>query len=395
MGRLLTIALATPLLAQTPEPPVLEVVGTEFVRHEPLAHLRAPTIPTGHVPRLVALGDEARDVPAQIDPTDGALVWPVTGDLAPGEVRRFRLEWTPGEAPSPSRPRNVPQRLDAGGRAIARYLAGTRSVLPDLPEGVDPVYRRTGYLHPLWTPAGHVVTGDYPASHPHQHGVMAAWTRTTVEGQAVDFWNAAERQGYVAHEHFEGRWIGPVFSSLRARLWHLTRWEEGALAEDWEVRVRATSSWNIVDWTSLQSGSQYDFEVLEYHYGGFAYRAPEAWEGEDGVQVRTSEGHDRAEADGDRVRWVAFHGTLEEQDVTVAILSHPANYRAPQPVRVHPSNPYVCFSPCRLGGFRIGGPGGSLVNAYRFALADETLDDATIEALWQDYASPLEARIVE
>lgn len=397
MRSLLTLALATPLPAQAPEPIVLEVTGADFVRHEPLAHLRAPTVPIGHLPRLFDLDGEKGEVPAQIDPVDGALVWPVTGDLAPDAVRRYRLEWTPGEAPRASRPTNVPQRLDAGGRAIACYVTGSEAVLPDLPAGVDPLYRRTGYLHPIWTPAGRVVTGDYPASHRHQHGVMTAWTRTAFRGRDLDFWNTAERQAHVEHRRFIDRWTGPVIGSVGTKLWHVDETDvfpETALEETWLVRVRAAPRWNTVDLSSWQVAYHQPLALHEYHYGGFAYRAPEAWEGEDGVRIRTSEGHERAEADGDRARWVAFSGELADEDVTVAILGHPGSYRAPQPVRVHPSNPYVCFSPCRLGPFEITRE-QPLFNAYRFVLADETLDDATIEALWQDYARPLEARIVE
>ncbi|MEY4326664.1 MAG: hypothetical protein RIS24_2835, partial [Verrucomicrobiota bacterium] len=66
-----------------------------------------------------------------------------------------------------------------------------------LPAGVPEEYRRAGYLHPLVSPSGRVVTGDYPKNHRHHHGVWASWTRTEIEGRKPDFWNMGQKMGRV------------------------------------------------------------------------------------------------------------------------------------------------------------------------------------------------------
>ena len=38
------------------------------------------------------------------------------------------------------------------------------------PDGADPAYDRSGYIHPIHTPDGRVITNDFPKNHLHHHG---------------------------------------------------------------------------------------------------------------------------------------------------------------------------------------------------------------------------------
>jgi hypothetical protein len=102
--------------------------------------------------------------------------------------------------------------LASDGRTVVRF-----QMQGELPPGVDAVYSRGGYLHPLYTPGGVPVTGDYPDDHKHHHGIWSAWTRTRFGDHAIDFWNMDDRQGKVDFRALEGAWHGPVFSSWRPR----------------------------------------------------------------------------------------------------------------------------------------------------------------------------------
>ena len=45
--------------------------------------------------------------------------------------------------------------------------------------GVDSVYKRSGFIHPLKTLGGEVMTNCSPADHYHHFGLWYAWTKTT------------------------------------------------------------------------------------------------------------------------------------------------------------------------------------------------------------------------
>ena len=67
------------------------------------------------------------------------------------------------------------------------------------PAGADPVYRRSGFIHPLRTPKGGVVTGIHPGDHIHHVGIWHAWVNTQHGKRKPDFWNLKKKTGTVRH----------------------------------------------------------------------------------------------------------------------------------------------------------------------------------------------------
>jgi hypothetical protein len=108
----------------------------------------------------------------------------------------------------------------------------------------------------------------------------------------------------------------------------------------------------------------------------------------------TGEGKTKADGDQSRPRWCDIHGRLGEQHTGVLILDHPENFRFPQPVRLHPTMPYFCFTPASLGSFTIE-PGKPYVSRYRFCVHDGKLSAEEAERLWRDFAEPPTIRIRE
>ena len=51
-----------------------------------------------------------------------------------------------------------------------------------VPEVTREEYRRAGYIHPIYTPDGRLISDDQPKDHRHHHGVWAAWTKTEIDG---------------------------------------------------------------------------------------------------------------------------------------------------------------------------------------------------------------------
>jgi hypothetical protein len=75
------------------------------------------------------------------------------------------------------------------------------------------------------------------------------------------------------------------------------------------------------------------------------------------------------------------------------ILDHPGNFRFPQPVRLHPTMPYFCFTPAAQDSFAII-PGTPFISRYRFFVHDGKLDADLAGRLWRDYSRPPEVRLV-
>ena len=132
-----------------------------------------------------------------------------------------------------------------------------------------------------------------------------------------------------------------------------------------------------------------------YQYGGFGFRAAWAWNGPgDAVRFLTSEGGtDRIKENNARARWCFIGGPLKDGAFAgTATLGHPDNFRAPQPVRLHPNMPYFSFVPQLLGEFRIE-PGHPYVARFRFIVADGPPDRALLDAYWNGYAQPAAVKL--
>ncbi|MCP3915124.1 MAG: hypothetical protein GY711_06185 [bacterium] len=352
------------------------------------AHARVDSIVRWELPRdldgwdAYALEDaDGASVPVQV--LDGELVWVARGHIDAGDVRRYRLLRGPGPASRMSATREERGIVVAAG-ARELFVYRDRPVTP--PADVDPIFARSAYIHPLRSPSGHVVTGDSPRSHRHQHGVFLAWTRALFDGREIDFWNAAEETGRIECVGVTASGAGAVAGWLRAHQRHVdVERARTALEETWELVAYAAPHATVLDVTTKLANAG-DFTVLEHGYGGFAVRGPEAWEG-DVARFATSTGSDRAAGDGERVDWCAMAGP----DAGLVVFSAPENPRAPQPVRIHPSNPYFCFAPCRMGEFAID---GQWIARYRLVAFDGPLDPAVLQRMWLDFAEPVDVRAV-
>ena len=94
----------------------------------------------------------------------------------------------PATAQSPDQ---QPAQVEAGDGALIVRIGDVEALryhtaAVPAPQGMDPIYNRSGYIHPVRTPSGIVVTGDFAADHPHQHALFGAWTKTKFAGHAVD-----------------------------------------------------------------------------------------------------------------------------------------------------------------------------------------------------------------
>ncbi|TMU57717.1 hypothetical protein FGG15_08135 [Flagellimonas algicola] len=270
------------------------------------------------------------------------------------------------------------------------------------PTGVDSIYGKSGYVHPLVTPKGDTLTRIQPPDHYHHYGVWGPWTRTRIGDRSVDFWNLGEGQGTVRFKGFGPKVAGDVFASLVAHQEHVDFGAEAensiALNEKLELRLWGLEPENryVLDYTStfsspLESGLL--FEAYRYG-GGIGMRFTERWH-KDNCKVLTSEGNDRLTADGSNARWCIVSGESADGSGTSGILflSHPENRMHPEPMRVWPidgnggrGDMFFEFCPIRHEPWQIESKKEYQLK-YRMIVFDGELGPEEAESYWQLFAN--------
>ncbi len=184
--------------------------------------------------------------------------WQVEGVLKQGQIRIFELRTGENKSEdSIARLRKNDQSyiLFNGHRPVLHYNHAKAA----LPEGIDTAYSRSGYIHPLFSPSGKILTTIQPPDHIHHYGLWNAWTRTQFRGKPVDFWNLGDKQGRVDYAGTISTLQGEAFQSLKTLHHHVAFDGEGgsdvALKEELEVRVFNTGKdLNVIDYkTSFHS----------------------------------------------------------------------------------------------------------------------------------------------
>ncbi|MDA1055214.1 MAG: PmoA family protein [Planctomycetota bacterium] len=351
--------------------------------------------------RLVeVIGAKERPIPSQIEPgTPPRLWWIVRGDLSAGAKRTYRID-TGAAVASPEvsvdrRKESVVVRV--GESSVLQYNSAHVEPLA----GVDAKYGRSAFIHPLWTPAGTVVTDQFPPDHLHQSGIYLAHTKTEFQGRTPNFWDLLGGTGRVRFKSVKSTTSGPIFGEFRTEHEHVDlSVPDGkvALVETWNVRIwnvggRDAGFW-LCDLTSILNCATPDpLRLLKYHYGGMALRGARSWDAEHARFV-TSEGKNRVVGNHTRPRWCDLFGPVGDRAAGIAFLTHPANFRAPEPLRIHPTMPYMVYSPSHLGDWEIT-PGTPHVARYEFVVHDDDLSEATTNRLWLNFAEPLIPSIVQ
>jgi hypothetical protein len=256
---------------------------------------------------------------------------------------------------------------------------------------------RAGYLHPVRSPSGAIVTGDYPSNHPHHHGIWTPYTKAVFQGRTTDFWNMQNKKGRVDLVGFAlNPGSGAVYEKLNATTGMVDLTGPKEITALWEASM--VLLYDITDTpkpmvvfdliTEQACATNEPLELPQYHYGSFGLRGPESWDGKDGARFLTSEGiSDRKKGDSTRARWCYLGGKTEAGISGTAVLGFPDNFRFPMPLRLHPDMPYFSIVPQKLGAFSIQ-PGERYVTRYRFIVTDGEPDAKLFDACWNSLAHP-------
>ena len=246
-------------------------------------------------------------------------------------------------------------------------------------------YSRSGYIHPLFSPSGLVITGDYAEDHPHQHGLFFAWTKTTFEGRKPEFWNQKLESGRISYQKPLSKENGAkrcsfvvehLFEDLTApggpkpvikETWEVTGTDQGEEAFLFDIKSTQT----LIGENPLT--------IEKYHYGGMAIRGTTQWLPENkesaapGI-IQTGKGLDREQGNHSRPDQVTMHGPIDNGHAGVTIINDPENFRSPQWVRLHPSKPYFVFAPMVDEAFQIT-KSKPYVSRFRYLVFDGPPDE--------------------
>lgn len=242
-------------------------------------------------------------------------------------------------------------------REAATFLLGKKPVLTYQtaiaypPMGIDSAYGRGGFIHPLRTPTGQVLTRIHPEHHYHHYGLWGPWTKVAYAGDTLDFWNIGRGPSWVRCLGIDSISGQKESATIRAILEYLPDRRDTsivALREWLTITVRAGSERHyVVDYTSTyQVPGPEPFHLLAHRYAGFTWRATPFWNNENS-RILTSAGETHATAEGTRCRWVMAQGELPEGRGGMCMLSHPANFNHPTPLRAWPSDSANDSSTCR------------------------------------------------
>jgi hypothetical protein len=392
-------------------------------------------LPVGYRLLLVERGGSAAGIPVQWDsatsfpweePREGALVWIMDENSSAASTRTFDLVLRRGKASSSSF--TIEKRADShllvrsGQKQMLQYNYG----IVRQAEGENGSYDRAAYIHPVWTPGGKIVAGDFSPEHIHQRGLFLAYRSVRFGELETDFWGLGESSGRILPDRVRPAHVtGPVFAKLTI---HNKGSVSGQtfLKEVWGVRIYQMPRKDLwlfdvlvrqipVDPKSPDtlSPEPLTMELEKVLYGGMSYRGPSEWlhhssqevtravsQGiefpgirwlppEVELDVLTSEGKSRADGNETAARWIDYTGPVGDGWGGLVMFSHPGNLRHPMSLRIHPELPYFSYALTQNAPLTVHSD-QSLDQRFRILVHDGHPDRQRNERVGSDYVDPVE-----
>lgn len=341
-------------------------------------------------------------ISSQIETGHSARLWFIlNGVTKKGEKRTFVLKQSKKSKETESKVLLEKNQKDLSLLVNDKPILNYRFATTYPPDGIDPLYKRSGFIHPLWSPGGEVLSRIQAPDHYHHYGIWGPWTKTHIEDREVDFWNLKLGQGTVKFAGFLSEAEGAVFSGFKALQQHVDFGAQGedqiAMNEILDVRAwnLGEGVWMIDYTTSLNSPMENGIMLDAYRYGGgIGFRATEKWH-KDNCTVLTSDNKTRKNADGSFARWCMVEGesAVDKGRSGILFLSHPSNRKHPEPMRIWPMDAnrgrgdmYFEFVPIRHEDWKLETKQNYTLK-YRMIVFDGKMDAQTAEMYWNGFAS--------
>ena len=348
------------------------------------------------------------------------LHWRIDGQMSENESRIFVIEIV---AASETLPVMTVEKDRFGNLVLKKNNTNVlqyNTMSPRLPGGIDPAYRRNGYIHPAWSPAGNVLTNINPIDHWHHYGIWNPWTMIEYDGQIYDLWNIGDKKGTVRFDSLYRSTDGNIFSNILVRhrhvifepqpeqvtnhVWGIMRFtpktEKIIMDELQNLRVwngeEGTFLWDLN--FTLYPSTDLPVILKEYRYAGLGWRATSDWTKEN-CEMMTSEGKSRQEIDGTNARWVYVTGMSSNGKSGILFMASPKNHNSPEPLRIWDEtqnggrgDAFINFAPTKNEDWILE-PGKSYDFRYRLFVFDGDITPAKAESIWMDYANPVKVLV--
>ncbi len=348
--------------------------------------------------------------PFQMETAYNTVLWFILdGATASGKTREYFLNQKPNK--------NFGNKITTEVTGTGIILRNSNSEILNYqtavhypPAKVDTAYRRSGFIHPVTTPSGNVLTRLDAPDHYHHFGIWNPWTKVKIGDHVTDFWNLASKQGTVRFAGINSIVSGPVYGGFSVRQEHIDfrgkKPEELTMNEVWDVRawnvepVAGIKAWLVDFSTFLTVAGDSTIVFVAYRYaGGIGFRATAEWN-KDNSTVLTSEGKTRITADGSHARWADLNGAFNGNGQSgITFFSHPTNRSHPEPMRVWPESQngrgdvYFEFCPTRFTDWALN-PGNIYRLKYRMLIYDGKIDKSQGDRIWNDFAYPPVLKVV-
>ena len=266
------------------------------------------------------------------------------------------------------------------------------------PEGLEyNYYQRSGFIHPIYTPEGAILTEAFPKEHTHHHGMFNAWVNTRFKNGKVDFWNQQDQKGTVIFKDIIAVRTTNKYGELITKQQHLAFIGGDTipvLEELWSIKVYNSNEPYVWDISIEQRNiSHSNLEVLKYHYGGLAFRARDEWNlseetrkaedfenGAKAFRIVTNDKKGRIDANHTVPKWINMSGQIDDLDVSLTVVPLSKNPEYPDYVRVHPNLPYFCFTPIFQKGFTLK-PTQTFKTKYRLISTNKVVNDQFVDEI--------------
>lgn len=260
----------------------------------------------------------------------------------------------------------------------ARVLCYNFKTVP-VPPGVKGKYAvaRSDYVHPIYGPAGEVLTTDFPKGHPHHRGLYWAWPEVMWKGQKRDL---HALQGVFARPvKIVRRESGSVLACIEAE--NVWKWgDKEPIVREWATirAFRRSGTDRVLDFTFRFEAIQPGVTVARRgttHYGGINLRMSPRKE----QKIRWSPERKQA--------WAELVGIPNDgkSPVGITILQHSGNPRFPGDWQPYPKLNWLQPTfPSKKERFelKVGTP---LVLRCRLVIHPGSYDDARSDAIFSAY----------
>ena len=260
-------------------------------------------------------------------------------------------------------------------------------------------YNGTPIVYPIVGPTGKNMSRDYPmqkeyegvkADHPHHRSL---WF-THGDVNKIDFWAARSK---IVHKRFvQTECDGKTALLITENDW-VDRSDNVVCRDVRTLRFSASNDRRIIDFDITITAEQDKVVFGDTKEGTFAIRVPEALvDPRRGGQFINTEGKSgEREAWGKRSPWVDYYGTIDGEQVGIAILNHPSSFRFPTYWHVRgyglfAANPFGISDFERLDDKQAGdhtlAKGESFTLRYRVLFHKGDATEASIAKAFKEYA---------